>query len=214
MISNLLSWLASLIISVISVSGYFGIAVLMVLESACIPIPSEVIMPFSGYLVSTGQFVLWQVVLWGAVGNLIGSILAYLAGFYGGRRLVIKYGKYVLISERELELADSWFKKYGAVSVFFSRLLPVIRTFISLPAGISRMDFKKFCLYTLVGSIPWSFALAYIGVKAGEHWDYLKNYFHKFDIVIAVLIAVGIVWWIWRHIKNTKKTNIYEGNEN
>lgn len=204
MVSNILSWLATLIISVISTSGYFGITALMALESACIPIPSEVIMPFSGYLVSIGHFVLWQVVLWGAVGNLFGSAVAYWVGFYGGRRLVEKFGKYVLISKYDLELADGWFKKYGQIAVFFSRLLPVVRTFISFPAGIARMDFKKFCLYTLLGSLPWSFVLAFIGLKAGENWGYLKTYFHRFDSIFVVLIAVGIIWWVWRHIKNGK----------
>ena len=207
LIDAILSWIGAFIVNIISVWGYTGIAVLMALESACIPIPSEVIMPFSGYLVATGRFVLWPVVLWGAIGNLIGSAIAYWVGFYGGRRLIVKYGKYVLLSGAELELADRWFKKYGQGAVFFSRLMPVIRTFISFPAGIARMDFKKFCLYTLLGSLPWSFALAFIGFKAGENWDYLKTYFHRFDIVFVILIVAGIVWWVWRHVhkKTTKK---------
>jgi len=196
----ILAAIGSFIVKVISTSGYVGITLLMALESACIPIPSEVIMPFSGYLVSTGRFVLWQVVLWGAVGNLLGSAVAYWVGFYGGRRLVEKFGKYVLISNHDLELADRWFKKYGQIAVFFSRLLPVVRTFISLPAGIARMDFKKFCLYTLLGSLPWSLALAFVGFKAGENWDYLKTYFHRFDVVFVILIVVGIIWWVWRHL--------------
>jgi len=200
MISAILSWLATLIISIISSTGYIGITLLMALESACIPIPSEVIMPFSGYLVSTGRFAFWQVVLWGAMGNLLGSAAAYWVGFYGGRRLVEKFGRYVLISEDDLALADRWFKKYGQIAVFFSRLLPVVRTFISLPAGIARMDFKKFCLYTVLGSLPWSFALAFVGLKAGENWDYLKTYFHRFDIALVVLIIAGIAWWTWRHV--------------
>jgi len=213
-ISEILFWIGLAVINIISATGYFGIVILMALESACIPIPSEVIMPFSGFLVTEGRFTLWQVVLWGSIGNLLGSIVAYWVGFYGGRRLVEKYGKYILISAHDLAIADNWFKKYGSSSVFFSRLLPVVRTFISLPAGISRMDFKKFCLYTLLGCLPWSFALAYIGVKAGENWDYLKTYFHRFDSIVGILIIVGIIWWVWRHIKNTKKTNTYEGNEN
>lgn len=201
MISAILAWLASFVISVISATGYAGIVLLMALESACIPIPSEVIMPFSGYLVSVGQFSLWAVVVWGAIGNLLGSLLAYWVGFYGGRRLIEKYGKYVLISGHDLAIADEWFKKYGQSAVFFSRLLPVVRTFISLPAGIAKMDFKKFCFYTFLGSLPWSLALAYVGLKAGENWDYLKIYFHRFDLIIGIILVGGITWWIRRHFK-------------
>lgn len=201
MVSAILAWLSSIIISVISTTGYFGIFFLMALESACIPIPSEVIMPFSGFLVWEGRFVFWQVVFWGAVGNLFGSIVAYALGFWGGRRLVVKYGRHFLISSRDLELADNWFAKYGQSTVFFSRLLPIVRTFISLPAGIARMDFKKFCAYTLLGSLPWSFFLAYAGLIAGENWDALKIYFHKFDLLIGAVIVAGAVWWVWGHIR-------------
>ena len=206
MVSAILSWLSSIIISVISATGYLGIFGLMALESACIPIPSEVIMPFSGFLVWQGRFELLPVVLWGALGNLTGSIIAYWIGAWGGRRLIEKYGKYILISGHDLELADSWFAKYGQSTVFFSRLLPVVRTFISLPAGIARMDFKKFCVYTLLGSLFWSFFLAYAGLIAGENWDRLKVYFHKFDLAIGVIIIVGIVWWVRRHF-NQKTIN-------
>ncbi|MBI4836931.1 MAG: DedA family protein [Candidatus Portnoybacteria bacterium] len=203
MITIVLSWLASLIISVISGTGYFGVFVLMALESACIPVPSEVIMPFSGFLVWRGKFILWQVVLWGALGNLIGSIIAYCIGFYGGRPFVEKYGKYFLISRRDLNLADRWFLKHGQGTVFFSRLLPVVRTFISLPAGVARMDFKKFCFYTFIGCLPWSYFLAYAGLTAGENWENLRIYFDKFNYLIIGLIILGIVWWTWRHVRHS-----------
>ena len=199
MVSVILSWLSLAIINIISTTGYLGIFGLMALESACIPIPSEVIMPFSGFLVWEGRFELAPVILWGALGNLAGSVLAYWVGAWGGRRLVEKYGKYLLISSHDLNLADNWFAKYGQVTVFASRLLPVARTFISFPAGIARMPFKKFCAYTLLGSLPWSFVLAYAGLIAGENWDFLKIYFHKFDLAIAGIILVMAVWWIWRH---------------
>ncbi len=205
MISDILSWVGAFAINTIAALGYSGVTILMALESACVPIPSEVIMPFSGYLVSTGRFSFWLVVWWGAAGNLLGSILAYFIGYYGGRHLVEKYGKYLLISARDIETADRWFSKYGSRSVFFSRFLPVVRTFITLPAGIVKMDFKKFCLYTFAGSIPWSIALAYIGLKAGENWDYLKTYFHKFDLVIVIFIVLFTAWWIGRHIFAKKK---------
>jgi len=207
MISAILAWLASLIISIISTTGYFGVFFLMAIESACIPVPSEVIMPFSGFLVWEGRFILWQVILWGAIGNLAGSMLAYTVGYFGGRKTIERYGKYVLISSHDLELADNWFKKYGQVAVFFSRLLPVVRTFISLPAGIARMDFKKFCFYTFVGCLPWSGFLAYFGLIMGENWDGLKVYFHKFDLVAVFVIFLVIIWWVRRHFKSQLSQN-------
>lgn len=156
-------------------------------------------MPFSGFLVWDGRFILWQVILWGAIGNLVGSIAAYAVGYFGGRKTIEKYGKYIFISAHDLELTDGWFKKYGQMTVFFSRLLPVARTFISLPAGIARMNFKKFCFYTFLGSLPWSWFLTYSGLVLGENWDGLKIYFHKFDLAIGILIVLGAAWWIRRH---------------
>lgn len=174
----------------------------MALESACIPVPSEIIMPFSGFLVAQGHFNIWIVGFLGAVGNLIGSIVAYEVGLYGGRPFVEKYGKYFLISHRDLNLADRWFLKHGQGTVFFSRLLPVVRTFISLPAGVARMDFKKFCFYTFLGALPWSYALTYAGVVLGHNWSGIRVYFEKFEIIIGILIVAFIVWWIWRHTRS------------
>lgn len=200
MIADIFSQLALLIIKIISDSGYLGISALMALESACIPIPSEVIMPFAGYLVSAGRFSLWLVIFWGAIGNLIGSIIAYGVGFYGGRPLIAKYGKYILLKQEELDKAQRFFEKYGNLSVFFSRLLPIIRTFISLPAGIAKMRFGKFCFYTFIGSFFWSALLAYIGVFFGENWDVVGGYFRKFDWLIAILIIIFIVYFIYKKI--------------
>lgn len=205
MVAAILSWLGSLIIAVISATGYFGVFILMALESACVPLPSEIIMPFSGFLIWGGRFAFWPVVLWGAAGNLFGSIVAYAVGYCGGRRVIEKYGRCFLISSRDLAWADDWFKKYGQAAVFFSRLLPAARTFISLPAGIARMDFKKFCFYTFWGCLPWSWLLTYAGVIMGENWNGLKIYFHKFDIALAALIAMAAIWWIWRHLKFLKE---------
>ncbi|MFH1671266.1 MAG: DedA family protein [Candidatus Portnoybacteria bacterium] len=205
MINSILAWLASFVIKIISGTGYLGITSLMALESACIPIPSEVIMPFSGFLVSGGEFAFWLVVFWGTVGNLLGSWIAYWVGYAGGRPLIEKYGKYILLSRHDLDIADRWFKKYGQSAVFFSRLLPIVRTFISLPAGIARMDFKKFSLYTFLGCLPWSLALTYAGVVMGENWEHLEIYFRKLQWPIAILIIIGIVWWIFRHINQSKK---------
>jgi len=205
MIHVILVGISSFIINTISVLGYGGIVLLMAIESACIPLPSEVIMPFSGFLVFDGRFNLWLIALTGAVGCVLGSIIAYWVGAYGGRPLIERYGKYILISHHDLDLADRWFKKYGDWAIFFSRLLPVVRTYISFPAGIARMNFGRFVLYTFLGSFPWCLGLGYVGLKMGERWDSLKSYFHGADYIIAALIVIGIVWWIWRHLKNRKK---------
>lgn len=196
--------IGSVIVNIIASFGYFGITVLMALESASIPIPSEIIMPFSGFLVFTGKFSLWPVVLWGTIGNLLGSIAAYWVGFWGGRPLIEKYGKYILISGHELAWADNWFLKYGGFSVFFSRLLPVVRTFISLPAGIARMPFGKFCFYTFLGSLPWAFVLTYTGFIMGENWQSLESYFRKFDWVIAAVVVLIIAFLIYKKIRTKK----------
>lgn len=199
MVSKILAALSCFIIAVISAGGYAGIAVLMAIESACIPLPSEVIMPFSGYLVFTGRFELFWVATAGAIGCNIGSAVAYAVGYYGGRPLVERFGSYVFMSAREIDWADRFFAKWGNSAVFISRLLPVVRTFIALPAGIARMPQGRFHLYTFLGSWPWCFALAYLGMKAGANWDYLRDYFHKFDAVIGAVIVVGAIWFIWNH---------------
>jgi membrane protein DedA with SNARE-associated domain len=202
LIEKILGVLATFIIATISRLGYTGVALLMAIESACIPLPSEVIMPFAGYLVSTGQMRLWLVGLMGAIGCVLGSIVAYYVGASGGRAMVVRYGSYVLVSPEDLDLADRWFRKYGDITVFVARLLPVVRTFIAFPAGVSRMPIGRFIVYTFVGSYIWSFGLAYIGMKLGENWDSLKVYFHRFDFVIAILLVVGAVWWIRRHFRH------------
>jgi len=193
--------IANFVTSVISHLGYPGIFLLMALESACIPIPSEIIMPFSGFLVSSGEMNFWLVVAVGSVGNLAGSFLAWWVGWRGGRPLVEKYGKYILLSQNDLESSDRFFKRYGEGTVFFSRLLPVVRTFISLPAGIAKMDNKKFLLYTLAGCIPFTALLTYAGLVLKDNWNALQPYFHKFDLIIALLIILAIIWFIFRHLR-------------
>lgn len=205
MIAKIIAILAHFIIETISASGYLGIVILMGIESACIPLPSEIIMPFSGYLVFRGDFELIRVGLAGAFGCLVGSVPAYYLGLYGGRPLVERYGKYVLISHRDLDLADRWFERYGDWAIFFSRLLPVVRTFISFPAGVARMNFHRFVIYTFLGSFPWCLGLAYIGMKMGENWDTLGGYFHQFDVIIGGAIALGITYYVWHHLKGRKK---------
>jgi membrane protein DedA with SNARE-associated domain len=192
------------IISVISQMGYLGIILTMGIESACIPLPSEIIMPFSGYLVFAGRFSLVGVAVAGALGCLVGSVATYWVGIWGGRPFIQKYGKYVLISHKDLAKADRFFDKYGEWAIFFSRLLPVIRTFISLPAGIAKMNFFKFIVYTFVGSLPWCFMLAYVGKVLGQNWGGIRVYFRRADIFIVIVIALGILYFLYRHLKPEK----------
>ncbi len=209
MISKIIAVLSTFIIAVISAGGYLGIVLLMAIESACIPLPSEVIMPFSGYLVYTGRFNLWWVATMGALGCNLGSLIAYEIGYYGGRPLVEKFGSYIWLSERELNWADHFFVRFGNATVFFSRLLPVIRTFIALPAGVARMPRLRFHVYTFIGSWPWCLGLAWVGMKLGERWESdprLKMWFHRLDVVIAAILVLGIAWFVWSRCKHRIRT--------
>lgn len=193
---EIISNLTNFITQTISNGGYIGIFFLMVAESALIPIPSEIIMPFSGYLVSTGKFNVIAVIIAGSIGNLIGSLIAYFVGVYLGRGFVVKYGKYVLLKKSHLELAESYFKKYGDRSTFISRLLPAVRTYVSLPAGVAKMNLKKFAGYTLIGSVIWNSALTYIGITLGEQWDSIRKYSTYFDAIVVIAVIAAIVWYL------------------
>ena len=204
MVTNIIDILANFVVSTIHLLGYPGVFLLMLVESCGILMPSEVIMPFSGFLVADGTLNFWLVVLLGGLGNLAGSLLAYWIGWKGGRPLIEKYGKYILISKHDLDIADHWFNKYGELTAFFGRLLPVVRTFISFPAGIAKMDIKKFSIYTFAGAFIWSGVLAYAGVKMGSNWEMIMAKLHSFDLTIVILCAVFIVWYVWRHIKHSR----------
>jgi membrane protein DedA with SNARE-associated domain len=202
-------------IHVIKTLGYPGVILLMALESACIPIPSEVIMPFAGALCGAAMaasqtppvqpFNLHLVSLAGAFGCAVGSAVAYWVGAIGGRPMVERFGKYILLRKKDVDRADGWFARWGGTAVFVSRLLPVVRTFISLPAGISRMPFVPFIVLSFVGSVPWCYLLAYIGMKLGEKWDTLKTYFHGADAVIGVVLLALFIFWLWHHFKPEKE---------
>jgi membrane protein DedA with SNARE-associated domain len=200
MIDQFISALVSWIVEVISSAGYLGIVILMAIESACIPLPSEVIMPFAGYLVSTGQFSLLGVATMGALGCNIGSTVAYFVASKGGRKAFERWGAYILISSNEIRRAEQFFARYGSVTVFFARLLPIVRTFIAFPAGLARMPMLKFQIYTFVGSWPWCFGLAYIGFLLGVRWNSDPTFrwlFHQFDAVIVTILIAGLSWLIW-----------------
>ena len=194
------------IMSQITVLGYPGIVMMMGIESACIPLPSEIIMPFSGYMTlkSPEHFSLIGVALAGAIGCVVGSVVAYFAGLWGGRPFIERYGRYILIRKKDMATADRWFAKYGNAAIFFSRLMPVIRTFISFPAGVARLNFVTFVIYTFLGSLPWCYALAYIGKVLGKNWMDIKNYFHNADIVIVVLVVLAFAFYLYHHLKPEK----------
>ncbi|MDE2229571.1 MAG: DedA family protein [Alphaproteobacteria bacterium] len=205
MLVKIVPSLAVLIVATISSLGYGGIVVLMAIESACIPLPSEIIMPFSGYLASTGRFDLVLVATAGAIGCNVGSTVAYAVGHYGGRPFIDRWGGTIMMGRRELDWAHRFFARYGGITVFVGRLLPVIRTFIALPAGIAGMPQAKFQIYTFVGSWLWSYGLAYVGYKLGEQWNsnpVFQAAMRRSDVAIGAAIVLGIGWYIWWHVKH------------
>src|SRR5436309_13955661 len=199
MTEKILAVLFAFISKIIVSAGYGGIALLMAIESACIPLPSELIMPFAGYLVYEGTLKLLWTATAGAIGCNLGSVVAYEIGCCGGRPLVEKYGGWILLSRRELDWAGRFFLRWGYLAVLIARLLPVIRTFIALPAVIARMPRGRFHIYTFLGWWPWCLGLAYLGMKLGENWRELGKYFHKFDAVIGVIILLAVGWFVWSH---------------
>ncbi len=208
MIAGLIEKLALFTTAAISAMGYGGVVLLMGIESACIPLPSEIIMPFAGYLAYRGEFTLHGAALAGAVGCVAGSIPAYYVGKYGGRPAIERWGRYVLVSRREIELADRLFARWGQWVVLGGRLLPVIRTFIAFPAGVARMSVARFLVYTFVGSYPWCLALAWVGMKLGERWNQdqrLKAAFHRFDLAVGVALAAFVAWFVWHKVRERRR---------
>ncbi|MQL52796.1 DedA family protein [Desulfofundulus thermobenzoicus] len=197
-LSSLLEPVIQRTVAFISALGYWGIAIGMAIESANIPLPSEVILPFGGYLVSTGRLDFFWAAMAGTIGGTVGSIFSYFLGLWGGRPFLLRYGPYVGISRKHLELAEYWFERYGEVTVFFTRLMPIVRTFISLPAGISGMNFPRFVIYTFLGSLPWSFFLTYLGLKMGQHWQDLKYWFHRLDLMVVGILLVLLAACLFR----------------
>lgn len=202
MIAELLS---GYITNFISSIGYMGVFILMTLESAALPVPSEVVMCFAGYLAYQGIFNIYWITLIGAIGCTAGSIISYYVGLIYGRSAIEKYGKYVLIRSHHMDLAEKWFLKYGDKAVFFSRLLPVVRTFISFPAGIGRYDIRKLVIFSFVGSLPWCFALAYVGFYLGPFWKDIIGVFDKLDIVIILAIVVIVIYMAIGNSRNKRE---------
>lgn len=192
--------------------GYLGVLVAMAIESACIPLPSEIILPMAGWMVARGLWDLWPAVVAATIGNTLGSCLAYGVGAFGGRPLLERYGRYILISKHDMDLADRWFAKYGEWAVFFSRLMPVVRTFISLPAGIARMSFFKFILFSTLGALPWSLLLVYAGKVAGDNWVSIRAFLHNFDYIILAVLLAAVVFYIYRHLRKAPSVDRNEAS--
>ncbi len=208
MIEKLLAILATFTVGVISGGGYLGIVLLMAIESACIPLPSEIIMPFAGYLVSTGRFDLYLAATAGAVGCNLGSIVGYEVGKRGGRPVAERWGRHVLIGPGELDAADRFFARFGNAAVLIGRLLPVVRSFIAFPAGVARMPLATFHLYTFIGSWPWCFGLAWLGMVLGDKWNgdpRVKAAFHGADAVIGVVLVAAVGFHIWHKVRGLKR---------
>jgi len=207
MIEKILGVLLAFCTSVISAMGYWGVVLLMGIESACIPLPSELIMPLAGYLVYKGEFNLEWAAFAGAMGCVLGSIPAYYLGQYGGRPVIEKYGKYVLLSHKELDFADRLFTRWGHWVVLVGRLLPVVRTFIAFPAGVSRMPMGKFIAYTFIGSYPWCWGLAWAGMWLGEAWHTdprFKALYRQFEVVVVAAGVLFVAWFIWHKVKEAR----------
>lgn len=214
MIHSLLQLFTTFAITIISGLGYPGITLTMALGSACVPLPAEAILPFSGYLVSQGRFTLGGIVLAGFLGALLGSWVSYAAGYWGHERLVRrfirKYGRWIFLDEHKLNVAEQKFKKFGHVIIFVSRFIPGARAIVSLPAGIARVDFKKFVVFTAVGSFLSSLLLGWVGVKLGDNWENIGPYFRQFDTWLVVLGGVGIAGYIWYKLKSTPAGDVQE----
>ncbi len=209
MSERIVAILFQLVIQVISAGSYAGIAGLIVLNSCGIPIPSELIMPFSGYLVFTGRFNLLLVALAGMVGCNIGSAIAYWIGAKGGRPLVMRYGKWVLMSAHDVDRMSWFFTKYGSIAILVGRLLPIVQTFVAFPAGIAKMPRVRFHIYTSAGSFIWYFCLAWVGLKLGVKWHTdprLAEVFHRFHVGVEAVVLLLIVWFLWSHIKRGRKS--------
>ena len=217
MLQKLLAPVVAWMVAVMAAAGPLGVLLLMAIESACIPLPSEVIMPFAGYLAYKGQLTffglgtgnpvaqIWIAGIFGALGCNLGSIPAYEVGAWGGHRAVVKYGRYIWLHTGHLEQAHRFFARFGPWAIFIARLLPVVRTFIALPAGIARMDRTRFHLYTFAGSLPWCLALAWVGFKLGEKWNTLGHYFHRLDAVIGLVLLAGVAWFVYDHFQHRAK---------
>jgi membrane protein DedA with SNARE-associated domain len=204
-ITSLLALIGTLAINITLILGYPGIAFLMALESTAVPLPSELILPFAGYLIAVGKLNIWLVLLSSTIGTLIGSLVSYAMGYYGGNQLVLKFGKYCFLDETDLVRTENWFRRQGDATIFIARFIPVVRHLISIPAGIAKMDLKKFCFYTLVGGFLWNSILIYFGYIFGQNWRIIRHYTEPFSILIAGILVILAIIFAWRHLRHKLK---------
>ncbi len=204
LITEFLTELVVVVTSYVASWGYWGVGVLMAFESCNIPIPSEIILPFGGYLVSTGQLKFFPAALAGAVGGTVGSVVSYYIGLFGGRPLLLRYGKYIGLTSGILHRAEDWLLRYGEATAFFSRLLPGIRTFISLPVGAARIRMIPFIVYTFLGSLIWALLLTYCGFLLGDNWEIIRTWFHSIDLILLGAILLLVLWFFWKWLSRSR----------
>ncbi len=192
------------VVNWIGISGYAGLVVLMALESMVAPLPSEAVMPFAGFLIFEGRFSFHEVIIFSTMGSIIGSVISYYAGLYGGRPFVNGFGKYLLLDTRDLEFTERFFGKYGDKTIFFSRFIPVVRHLISIPAGIGEMKLGKFIIYTAIGAGLWNSLLAYAGFRLKSQWESIRHYTQTMDIVVVMLLILGLGYFVYRHLKRSR----------
>ncbi len=204
-ITDLLHGLSSIILTTISSLGYIGVFILMIMESMIFPVPSELVLPFAGFLAAEGTFNIWLAIIASSIGSLVGSLLSYALGKYGGKALVTRYGKYFFLDEHDLAKTHEWFDKRGERTILIGRFIPIVRHLISIPAGIGNMNLKRFCVYTVIGATLWNAFLIYLGYILGQNWDKVKHYTEPISIVvIIVLVVIGIIM-IYRHVKHKRQ---------
>ncbi len=195
-----------LISSIIEYLGYPGVLLLMIMESMIFPVPSELVMPFAGFLAVQGNLNVWLVILFSSIGSIIGSLFSYYIGYYGGHRFVNKFGKYFLLDATDLQKTEHWFARRGERTIFISRFIPIVRHLISLPAGMGKMKLSKFIVYTLIGATLWNSFLTYLGWILGKNWATVRHYTEYFTITVAVLLLIAGTWFVYHHIKNKRQT--------
>jgi len=204
-LETIITLLGHFVENMISSFGYSGVFIAMAIESACIPLPSEIILPFTGYMVFQGHFSFWQATVIATLGNLFGGLVAYYVGVWGGRSFLKRYGRYFMINERELAWTERLFERHGEMTVLVGRMLPVVRTFISLPAGIARMNPFKMATYTALGAFIWCTFLIFVGQKLGENWDSLKPFFHRADVVVGGALVIVVAYVVLKRLKHRKR---------
>jgi len=192
---------------IIKTLGYVGVFILMTLESMVAPVPSEGVMPFAGYLVSTGHFTMIGVTLWSSLGSIVGSLVSYYMGYYGGKPVVLKFGKYLLLDKSHLEMTERFFDKYGEKTIFICRFIPAVRHFISIPAGIGKMKLLKFSFYTITGATLWNLFLAYLGYWLAERWELVHHYSRYLDYIVIICCIIFLIYWVRKRLKSRKVTN-------